>query len=149
MNLIMENRKYPAFPLVGVTALIQDQGRVLLIKRRYDPGKGLWSLPGGLIDLGEKLEDALVREVEEETGLKVEIGSLLSIIDRIRKDKDGRIIYHYVIVCYFAHPKGGKPKASSDAEDVKWFYPKDISKLPMTRILEYFVETAMKRGLLT
>jgi len=145
----MKNRKYPAFPLVGVAALILDQGRVLLVKRKYDPGKGLWSLPGGLVNLGEKTEDALVREVEEETGLKVEVGDLLSIIDRIREDKDGKIIYHYIIVCYFAHPREGRLKASSDAEEVRWLRPEEIDELPMTRILEYFIKTATKRGLLT
>ncbi|MFX0068293.1 MAG: NUDIX hydrolase [Promethearchaeota archaeon] len=145
----MTNREYPAFPLVGVAALIVDQGRVLLVKRKYDPGKGLWSLPGGLINLGEKIEDALVREVQEETGLKVEVSNLLSIIDRIREDKAGRIIYHYIIICYLAHSKEGKLKASSDAEDVRWLRPEEIGKLPMTRILEHFIKKAKKRGLLT
>lgn len=144
----MTDREYPAFPLVGVAALILDQGRILLVKRKYEPGKGLWSLPGGLVDLGEKTKDAVVREVEEETGLRVEIGDMLSIIDRIRKVKDKRIIYHYVVIGYFAHLRGGKLKASSDAEDAKWFKPEEIKNLSVTRILEYFIGVAKKRGLL-
>ncbi|MFX1487052.1 MAG: NUDIX hydrolase [Promethearchaeota archaeon] len=144
----MTNRKYPAFPLVGVAALVLDQGRILLVKRKYDPGKGLWSLPGGLINLGEKIENALVREVEEETGLRVEIDDLLSIIDRIRKGKDGRIIYHYIVIGYLARPREGKLKASSDAEDAGWFRSEEISSFSTTRVLEYFIEVATKRGIL-
>ncbi len=115
----MLQREYPSAPLVGVGAVIVHQGRVLLVKRGTEPAKGKWSIPGGLIELGESLTDALVREVREETGLTVEPVQLVELLDRIHRDGE-RIRYHYVIADYLCRVAGGSLKAASDADAVRW-----------------------------
>ena len=96
-------REYPAHPVVGVGAVVVRDGRALLVRRAHEPRKGEWSLPGGLLDLGEALVDAARREVKEETGLDVEVGPMIETFDRVHRDGDGRIRYHFVIVD-FAKP---------------------------------------------
>ena len=91
-------RQYPERPIVGVGAVIIDDGKVLLIRRRYEPLAGQWSLPGGAVDIGETLEAATAREMKEETGLDVEVGPVIEVFDRIIKDEDERVRYHYVLV---------------------------------------------------
>src|SRR5579862_6341980 len=93
-------RTYPERPIVGVGAVILDSGRVLLVKRAHEPLKGEWSLPGGAVDVGETLEAAVAREILEETGLMVDVGPLVEVVQRITRDADGRIEYHFVIVDY-------------------------------------------------
>lgn len=112
-------REFPEAPLVGVGAVVVDAGRVLLVQRGREPLKGHWSLPGGLIEVGESLHAAVVREVEEETGLLVEPVELIELLDRIHRDGD-RVRYHYVIADYLCRVKGGALKAASDAAAVRW-----------------------------
>ena len=111
-------RENPERPLVGVGAIIIRGSRILLIKRASEPNKGMWSVPGGLVRAGEKLEEALKREVKEETGLEIEVGDLGFVSEEIIR-QDG-LKYHYVIIDFFANIKGGELKAGSDAEDAKW-----------------------------
>lgn len=106
-------------PLIGVGAVIVDRGRVLLVRRGTEPLRGQWSLPGGLVEVGESLTTALVREVNEETGLIVEAVELLELLDRIHREGD-RIRYHYVIADYLCRVVGGSLRAASDASDVRW-----------------------------
>ena len=113
-------RLYPEKPMVGVGVLIRDGDRYLLIKRAAEPDAGLWSIPGGLVEVGERAAEAAVREAKEETGLDVEIEEVLGVVDKIVRDDDSRIRFHFVIVDYMAARKGGSLEASSDALDARW-----------------------------
>lgn len=115
----MLQREFPVAPLTGVGAVIVDQGRALLVRRGTEPAKGRWSIPGGLIELGETLHQAVVREVEEETGLLVEPVCLVELLDRIFR-QDDRVRYHYVIADYLCRVTGGTLAAASDADEVRW-----------------------------
>ena len=112
-------REYPLAPLVGVGAVVVRQGRVLLVRRGAEPMKGRWSLPGGLLELGESLTGGVAREVREETGLVVEPVELIELLDRIHRDGE-RVRYHYVIADYLCSVLGGELCAASDADDVRW-----------------------------
>ena len=116
-------REFPETPLVGVGAVVVKAGRVLLIRRGTEPLRGHWSIPGGLVDVGESLKDAVIREVKEETGLTVEPVELIELLDRIHKQTlpEGlRIQYHYVIADYLCRVVGGELQAASDADAVRW-----------------------------
>jgi 8-oxo-dGTP diphosphatase len=115
----MLQREFPVAPLVGVGAVVVEQGRVLLVQRGTEPAKGKWSIPGGLIDVGESLREAVAREVLEETGLIVEPLELIELLDRIHRDGD-RVRYHYVIADYLCRVVGGTLLAASDADAVRW-----------------------------
>jgi len=123
----LAQREFPSSPLVGVGAVIVDSGgRVLLIQRGTEPMKGHWSIPGGLLDLGESLIEGVKREVTEETGLLVEPQAIVEVVDRIYKesgtqgDTKSRVRYHYVVVDYWCHIVGGYLQPSSDAANVAW-----------------------------
>ena len=112
-------REFPAAPLVGVGAVVVKEGRVLLVRRGTEPMKGHWSLPGGLVELGEPLLAGVVREVREETGLTVEPVELIELLDRIHREGE-RVRYHYVIADYLCRVVGGTSRAVSDADAVRW-----------------------------
>ena len=112
-------REFPAAPLVGVGAIVVDKGRVLLVCRSREPMKGHWTLPGGVLELGESLVDGVKREVAEETGLEVEPIELIELLDRIHRDGE-RVRYHYVIADYLCRITGGELRAASDADAVRW-----------------------------
>jgi 8-oxo-dGTP diphosphatase len=125
-------RKYPERPIVGVGAVILDGERVLLIKRAHEPLKGEWSLPGGAVDVGETLEAAVAREVFEETSLEVEVGPLVDVLDSIRRDADGRVEYHFVIVDYRCRVLSGTATASSDAAACCWADLNQLDRYELT-----------------
>ncbi len=112
-------REFPEAPLVGVGAVIVDEGRVLLVRRGTEPFKGHWSLPGGLLELGESIAEGVIREVREETGLVVKPLELIEFLDRIHRES-GRVRYHYVIADYLCRIAGGSLQAASDAAAVRW-----------------------------
>jgi 8-oxo-dGTP diphosphatase len=112
-------REFPLAPLVGVGAVVVDRGRVLLVQRGTEPARGQWSLPGGLIEVGESLAAAVAREVQEETGLMVEPVELIELLDRIYREGD-RVRYHYVIADYLCRVTGGELRAGSDAAQARW-----------------------------
>ncbi len=112
-------REFPSSPLLGVGAVVVEQGRVLLVRRGNEPMKGRWSLPGGLLELGESLTAGVVREVREETGLDVEVVELIELLDRIHREGP-RVRYHYVIADYLCRVVGGELLAASDADQVRW-----------------------------
>lgn len=122
----MSSRAYPDRPFVGVGGVIVDQGRVVLIKRRFEPLAGQWSLPGGAVDIGETLVECVAREMLEETGLVVEVGPVIEVFDRIIRDPEGRVQFHYVLVDYVCRPVGGLLAASSDVADAVWAAPADL-----------------------
>jgi len=116
-------REFPEGPIVGVGAVVVRQGQVLLVQRGREPLKGRWSLPGGMLELGESLTQGVVREVQEETGLDVEAIELIELIDRIHKESGPsgeRVRYHYVIADYLCRVVGGTLQAASDAIAVRW-----------------------------
>jgi len=113
-------REYPDRPIVGVGTVIVDHGRVLLVKRGSPPLLGEWSLPGGVVELGETLRAAAEREALEETGLIVKAGEVLEVLDRIIPGKDGAPQYHYVLIDFLCTVQGGELRAGGDAADVRW-----------------------------
>ena len=127
-----DTRKYPDRPYVGVGAVIVADGRVLIVKRKYDPLAGQWSLPGGGVELGETLEQSIVREMLEETGLEIEVGPVIEVFDRITRDDDGEVRYHFVLVDYLCWPVGGALRASSDVADARFVDPADLPHYNLT-----------------
>ena len=113
-------RQYPERPIVGVGAIVLDGDCVLLVKRAHEPLKGEWSVPGGVVDVGETLEEAIRREVREETCLEVEVGPIVDVLDRIRYDPNGRVKFHYVLIDFLCRPLSGTLQCASDAEEAAW-----------------------------
>jgi ADP-ribose pyrophosphatase YjhB (NUDIX family) len=122
----VSSRSYPDRPFVGVGGVIVERGRVVLIKRRFEPLAGQWSLPGGAVDVGETLAECVAREMLEETGLIVEVGPVIEVFDRIIRDAEGRVQFHYVLVDYVCRPVGGVLAANSDVADAVWADPADL-----------------------
>jgi len=122
-------REYPESPLVGVGAVIVQNHRVLLIRRGQPPLLGEWSLPGGVLECGETLREAVVREAREETGLVVETGEMLGVYERLIRGDEARVRYHYVLIDFLCHPTGGDLKAGSDAAEVRWFTREELPAL--------------------
>jgi mutator protein MutT len=133
-------RLYPDQPIVGVGAIIIRDGKILLEKRKNEPGKGKWSIPGGLVELGESLEETVLREVKEETGLDVEKPELIDVVSNIDLDEDNRIKYHFVIVDYFVKLMGGTPEAMSDAEEIRMVRLDEVEKYDLTKTFRAFFE---------
>jgi 8-oxo-dGTP diphosphatase len=129
-------REYPESPLVGVGAVIidrdhDDHRRVLLIRRGTPPLLGEWSLPGGVLECGETLREAVLREAREETGLTVEPGEMLGVYERVIRDEEGQVQYHYVLIDFLCRPASGDLKAGSDAADVRWFTRDELPALKL------------------
>jgi 8-oxo-dGTP diphosphatase len=129
---VSDARRYPRYPLLGVGALIYDRDRILLAQRGKPPLMGQWSLPGGLVETGEALADAVCREVREETGLEVEPLGVLEIFERIMRDASGAAEYHYVLVDYVCAVTGGALAAGDDACQVAWFRRSELAALDIT-----------------
>jgi 8-oxo-dGTP diphosphatase len=136
------DRQYPARPLLGVGALIFKGKKVLLVERGKAPLKGYWSLPGGLVETGERLEAAIRREVQEETGLVVRVVGLAEIFERIIHDTAGRVEYHYVLADYVCKIVAGEPKAADDASSVDWFRIDRLGDLLLTEGTREVIERA-------
>jgi mutator protein MutT len=131
-------KQYPKRPVVGVGAIILDGDKILLEKRKNVPSKGKWSVPGGLVELGESMEQAVIREVKEETGLEVYEPRLVDVVNYISLGERGAVIYHFVIVDYLVTVKSGKPKAASDAEDLKWVPFNEVEEYDLTKSFRSF-----------
>jgi len=125
-------REYPDNPLIGVGAVIVQDNRVLLIRRGQAPLLGEWSLPGGVLECGETLREATIREAREETGLVVETAEMLGVYERVIRGDDGRVRYHYVLIDFLCRMAGGDLAAGTDAAEVRWFAHEemDILNLP-------------------
>lgn len=136
-------RDYPDRPIIGVGAVIVSQGRALLVRRATQPLKGEWSVPGGVLELGEKLHDGARREVLEETGLQVEPGPVLEVFDSIFKDQQGRTQYHYVLIDYLCRVIGGEACAGSDVSAVKWVREDELAALELRESIERVVRKGL------
>jgi 8-oxo-dGTP diphosphatase len=131
--------EYPQKPEVAVGALVLKDQKVLLVKRNQSPAKGLWALPGGKINLGETLQQAVVREILEETGISIIPGPPVFSFDSIHKDNKGDVQYHYVIVDLLAEFKEGELKAGDDASDVGWFSLEDLGRIQVNKTTKELV----------
>jgi len=141
---VTDTRKYPDRPYVGVGAVIVAEGKVLIVKRKYDPLAGQWSLPGGGVELGETLEDSIRREMLEETGLEIEVGPVIEVFDRITRDEQGEVRYHFVLVDYLCWPIGGELVAGSDVADAKFVDPSELPQFNLTRKANEVIERALE-----
>ena len=125
-------REYPAAPVIAVGAIILYQDRIVFVRRAKEPAKGRWTFPGGGVELGEALEDAVRREVLEETGLQVDVGEVATVLDRVVRDEAGAVRYHYIIVDYYARPVGGALRPGSDVSDARWVGLEELDGLEVT-----------------
>jgi 8-oxo-dGTP diphosphatase len=141
-------REYPDAPRVGVGAVVLQDECVLLVQRGKAPSQGKWSLPGGLVHVGERLEDAVRRELEEECGLAISVLDVCGVIDRVVRDPappggTGRVRYHWVIVDYVARPAGGTLRAASDAADARWVPVSEVARYDTTDGLADMIHRAL------
>jgi 8-oxo-dGTP diphosphatase len=140
-----ESRRYPTRPFLGVGGLIFEDGKVLLVERGKEPLKGFWSIPGGIVETGEKLEEAIRREVLEETGLEVEALSIFEIFERIMPDAEGKPEYHYVLIDYLCRRVAGKLEAASDVSSAAWVSKDDLPEYRITEGTLAVVERAFAK----
>ncbi len=139
-------RPYPDRPVVGVGAVVLDADRVLLVKRGHAPLKGQWSLPGGGVETGETLEQAIAREVLEETGLTIEVGPIVEVLDRISRDADGRVEHHFVLIDFVCRAVGGLLRSASDADDAMWAPVSDLARYEVAPVTVTVIQKAVSRG---
>lgn len=145
MSSTNEDRRYPTRPFLGVGALIFEGAKILLVERGKEPLKGYWSLPGGILETGEKLEAAIRREVLEETGLEVEPLSIFEIFERIMPDAGGRPEYHYVLIDYLCRPTGGRLQAASDVSRAEWVAEQNLGQYRLTEGTLAVIERAFAK----
>jgi 8-oxo-dGTP diphosphatase len=138
-------REYPEAPIVGVGAVVIDQGRVLLVRRGHPPLQGEWSLPGGALELGETLQQGVVREILEETGLVVVPLGIVEILDRITPNEElGRVQYHYVLIDFACRVTGGTLSSGSDAEEARWVEPDALGEYRLAPVTVRVIEKAFQ-----
>ncbi len=138
-------RLYPDQPVVGIGAVIIQDGKIALIKRGNEPGKGKWSIPGGLVELGENLPAAVIRETKEEVCLDVENPQLVDVVDNVDFDEQGKVKYHYVIVDYLVHVKAGTIQAASDAAELRWVSFDEVESYNLTASFRFFFKQNRKK----
>jgi 8-oxo-dGTP diphosphatase len=139
-------REFPSHPVVGVGAVVVAGNSVLLVRRAHEPLKGEWSLPGGGVELGETLEAAIMREVREETGLDIEVGPVVEVLDRLRLAPDGRLRFHFVLVDFLCRPMStagghGAISPASDADAAEWV---DLNDLPRYGVAKVTLDVILK-----
>jgi len=139
-------RDYPEQPLIGVGAVIVSGGRVLLVRRATEPLRGEWSIPGGLLELGEPLTAGVRREALEETGVAVEPGEVLDVFDSIFTDALGRTQYHYVLIDYLCRPLDGEARAGSDVSDVRWVALEALPAMGLRDTIEQVVRKGLEKA---
>ena len=139
----MSDRRYPDRPFVGIGGIIVHEGRVVLVKRRFEPLAGQWSIPGGAVETGETLQACVIREMAEETGFIVEVGPVVEVLDRITHDDDGRVLYHFVLIDYLCWPVGGELRAGSDVAEAVLAEPSELAQYQLTEKALSVIERAL------
>jgi 8-oxo-dGTP diphosphatase len=140
------SRAYPDRPIVGVAAVVlREKKEVLLVRRASDPLRGQWSLPGGMLELGETLRQAVTREVLEETGLRVRVNEVLEVFDSIIPDAEGRTQFHYVLIDFLCLPAGGEPRAGSDVSEVSWADVDELERFGLSENALTVIRKALQR----
>jgi mutator protein MutT len=139
-----DRREYPERPIVGVGAVIVRHGHVLIVRRLYEPLAGRWSLPGGTLELGETLEEGVAREMQEETGLEVEVGPVIEVFDRILLDETRRVRYHFVLVDYLCWPIGGELRPGSDVDSALFVDPSALGPYDLTTKARAVIDRALE-----
>ena len=134
-------REYPIQPVVGVGSVVVDSGKILLVKRGMEPSLGKWSFPGGVVELGERVRDAVVRETKEETGLEVEVVQDIPMdaYDILEWDKQGKLWYHYVLLQFLCKPKTRTLKPTSDATDARWVSLQEVNSYDLAKSVRHFI----------
>jgi 8-oxo-dGTP diphosphatase len=138
-------RLYPDQPVLGIGAVIIKEGKIVLIKRGNEPSKGKWSIPGGLVELGENLEAAVIRETKEETCLEVQTPRLIDVVENVDLDEHGKIKYHYVIIDYLVQVKAGTIQAASDAAELRWVPFGEVESYNLTASFRLFFSNNRER----
>jgi 8-oxo-dGTP diphosphatase len=138
-------REYPDRPLIGVGAVILDRGRALVVRRATEPLKGEWSIPGGVLELGETLRAGVIREAREETGLDVVPIEVLEVYDRIVADEAGKTRYHYVLIDYLCQVTGGELRAASDVSEVRWLTEQELDGFPIADSAEEVIRKGFEK----
>ena len=139
-------REYPEHPLVGVGAVVVEGERVVLVRRGAEPMAGEWSIPGGLLELGETLRAGAAREAREETGLQVEAGEVLEVLDRIVPDTQGKVRFHYVLIDFLCRRIGGELRAGGDAAEARWARDSDLQTLGVAEPAARVIRKALSQG---
>jgi 8-oxo-dGTP diphosphatase len=140
---VSDGREYPTHPRVGVGAVVLNSGRVLLVRRGKPPLMGKWSLPGGMVELGETTRQAVAREIAEECGLTIRVGEVAGVLERLVHDDEGRIRYHWVLVDYVAFVESGTLCAASDADEAQWVEVEAVDRLETTDGLMDMIRRAL------
>lgn len=143
MSVDRSDRQYPARPLVGVGCVVLNGAHVLLERRGQPPARGAWSIPGGLIELGETVEEAVRREVLEECNVVVEVGPLLGVFEPMVRDTDGRLQYHYVVIDFAGYYVSGELTAGDDAAELCWADPAALDSYELMPVTRQMIERAL------
>lgn len=138
-------REYPELPLIGVGSIIIEGDQVVLVKRAHPPIQGQWSIPGGVLEVGELVREAAIREAREETGLIVEPGELLGVFDRVLRDAEKRVQYHYVLIDFLCRRVGGELLAASDAAEVRAFTREELQALNLAEDTQAVIEKGFEK----
>jgi len=145
VSTVPDARAYPDRPFLAVSAAIIRDGRVLVTQRARGPGIGVWSMPGGVVEAGETLTEALVREIQEETALTIEPVTLAGHREVVVRDGDGRALRHFVVLCFASRWVAGEPKLNEELSDARWLTPAELSQLKTTEGLAEIVAAAFER----
>ena len=137
------DREYAGHPMVGVGGIVLNEGKVLLVRRGQQPGYGKWSIPGGMVELGETLTEAIRREVLEECGIEIELTDVIAVLERVIRREDERVRYHYILIDFLGYWKGGELQPASDILEARWADPSEMENLEMTDRTKQVVFEAM------
>ena len=141
-----ESREYPKYAIVGVGAIVLDEDRILLVKRGSEPGKGLWSIPGGVVEAGESLRSAVLRELKEETGIEGTVEGLYDIFEVVIPDSEGRVQYHYVILDFLVKPLSRSITPGSDVDEARWIRLDEALSMNLTKTTRKLIKRLLTQG---